>query len=104
MITATTLYLILLTNFNLQPTEAATMTCIAIAESNLDNKAVHYNESNDTFDYGLFQINGVHIGTLVQSSNDLMRTNQNIRVAVKIYKRDGFTAWATYKKCRGRNA
>ncbi len=101
MITATTLYLMLLTNFNLQPTEAATMTCIAVAESNLNSRAVHYNESDGTFDYGLFQINQIHIGTLVHSSNDLMNTNQNIRIAVKIYKRDGFTVWATYRKCKG---
>ena len=101
MITATTLYLMLLTNYNLQPTEAATLTCIAIAESNLNTQAVHYNESNDTFDYGLFQINQVHIGTLTHSSNDLMGVNQNIRIAVKIYLRDGFEAWSTYKKCGG---
>ena len=101
MITATSLYLLLVTNFNLAATDAATMTCIAIAESNLKTDAVHYNKSNNTFDYGLFQINDVHIGTLIHSGHALMNVNQNIKVAVKIYHRDGFEAWSTYKKCRG---
>lgn len=101
MILAKTLYLILLTNYYLTPMEAATMTCLAVEESGLNTKAIHHN-TNRTVDYGLYQINSVHIGTLVTSSRDLLNTHKNIKVAVRIYRRDGIQAWSTAKRCGGK--
>lgn len=100
MITAKVLYLLLISQFHLTPTDAATFTCIAIAESSLKIDTINENR-NGTIDYGLFQLNSVHLGTLADTPDELLDAHNNIKLAVKLYKRDGFKPWATYKKCGG---
>lgn len=100
MITATTLFLTLLGQYQLSPIESTVLTCIAIAESKLDIKAINYSNSNGTVDYGLFQINSVHIDDNEVTIEKLLNVRSNIKIAVDVYNKEGFEAWSSYKKCR----
>lgn len=98
MITATKLYLLLINTFMVSPTQAATMTCLAIHESSLNTQAINFNQ-NGTIDRGLFQINSLWIDELKVPKEELLTLHTNIRVALHIYKIQGITAWVVWEKC-----
>lgn len=63
---------------------------IAQCESRWNPKAYNYN-TNGTSDYGLFQINTVHV--LRYGTGFYYDWKQNVDVAYKIYKQSGWNPW-----------
>jgi hypothetical protein len=64
---------------------------IAKAESGLNPKATNHNRNNSD-DYGVFQINSIHNPTYEEKT----QPEANIRLARRIYERDGWGAWSAY--------
>jgi hypothetical protein len=68
---------------------------VAYAESHLDQSAYHLNRDDYgnvwSKDCGVFQINSYYHADACS-----MSTMENIEYAYKLYKRDGWTAWAAY--------
>lgn len=60
-----------------------------ISESGLNHEAYNYNEWNETFDYGVPQINEVH-GYSIEELRDY---RFQIKVAYQVYKKQGTEAW-----------
>lgn len=52
--------------------------------------------SNGTYDYGLFQINEIHAPSK-GSIEDFKDCDKNIKVALQIFKKQGWTPWSVYK-------
>lgn len=77
------------------------MVCTAKYESSFYERASHRN-NNGTTDYGLFQINSVHLGDAgcPGSATGLYDGAANARCAYRIYKMQGITAWYGYRKHR----
>lgn len=78
--------------------ESLVMTAIAFAESSGDPTAIgpkNGTNSNGTNDYGLWQINTVNSDAL--KMGDWRNPEDNARMARLIYKRQGYSAWTTYK-------
>jgi hypothetical protein len=98
MIPITTLYLLLISTYGLNPQDAAIMTCIANEESKLVVTATHIN-NNGTQDTGLFQINDVNLKLCNMTKKDLMDPKNNIKCAMKVLEEQDFEAWATLRKC-----
>lgn len=74
-------------------TNAILATAICNAESGRRTDATNHNSNNST-DYGLWQINSVHSDLLKSHSwSDPM---QNAQMAFAIYKSSGWRAWTTY--------
>lgn len=94
MITASTLFLLLLHTYYIPAPIAAKMVCIAYEESKFKTDAINYN-TNGTTDSGLFQINSVW----ANKCDNLFNLNDNIECAIVVYKQQGLTAWSTHKKC-----
>ncbi|MBX9837011.1 MAG: transglycosylase SLT domain-containing protein [Silvanigrellaceae bacterium] len=77
------------------------MWCIAHHESKFNPLAYNYNR-NKTFDVGLFQINQIWKRWCGMKDKELLDVKNNTRCALVVLKKQGFTAWVTYKKfCRG---
>lgn len=74
-----------------------TMLCIAEKESNFDQMAVHRNR-NKTVDYGLFQINSIHLKFCDTTTDELFNIQDNAKCALKVHKKQGFKAWYAYRK------
>lgn len=74
-----------------------TMLCIAEKESNFDQMAVHKNR-NKTVDYGLFQINSIHLELCNVTTDELFNIQDNAKCALKVYKKQKFKAWYAYRK------
>lgn len=74
------------------PEEAKTALAIVLAESSGNITAQHIN-NNGSEDFGLFQINSVH----GYNQDILFNPRENIQIAAKIYKENGWQAWSTYK-------
>jgi hypothetical protein len=98
MITAVTLYLLLINTYGLSPAQADTLTCIAYEESKLKLNATHIND-NETIDYGLFQINEVWLDRCNETEKSLLKQHNNIKCALTVLEEQGFKAWSTYRKC-----
>lgn len=98
MISATALYLLLISTYGLTPQDAAVMTCIANKESNLEATAIHIN-NNGTQDTGLFQINEVNLEMCNMTKEDLLQPRNNIKCAMKVLEYQDFKAWYTLEKC-----
>lgn len=76
------------------------MWCIAHHESGFNPLAYNYNK-NRTFDVGLFQINQIWKRWCGMRDKELLDVSNNARCALVVLKKQGFTAWVTYKKfCR----
>lgn len=77
------------------------MVCTAKYESSFYERASHRN-SNGTTDYGLFQINSVHLGDAgcPASVAGLYDGAANARCAYRVYKMQGIDAWYGYQKHR----
>ena len=67
------------------------MIAIAHAESGMNAKAINHNR-NGSVDCGLFQVNSIH-GV---SCQDLFDVDTNLKVAKKIYDKQGLQAWSAY--------
>lgn len=77
------------------------MVCTAKYESSFYERASHRN-TNGTTDYGLFQINSVHVGDTgcPSSATALYEAAANARCALKVYRSQGMGAWYAYRKHR----
>lgn len=75
-----------------------TAVAVALAESGGDTTATNRN-NNGTTDYGLWQINTVH-GDLLKSGN-WQNPIDNAKMAMAVYKKQGWTAWYAYKPLGG---
>lgn len=64
---------------------------IAKAESGLKPQATGYN-NNGSVDRGIFQINSIH-----GYGEELYNPETNLKIARKIYEKNGWNAWSTYK-------
>lgn len=76
------------------------MVCTAKYESSYFERASNKNR-NGSSDYGLFQINSIHIGGTAgcpNSASALYDAATNTRCALAIYKMQGINAWYGYKK------
>lgn len=77
-----------------------TMVCTAKYESSFYDRASN-NNTNGSSDYGLFQINSIHIGGTAgcpTSVEPLYDVTTNAACALAIYKMQGINAWYGYKK------
>jgi hypothetical protein len=78
------------------------MICTAKYESSFHEAATNSN-SNGTTDYGIFQINTIHLGKTAgcpSSSNELMDVSTNAQCAFGVYSIQGLEAWVAYKSHR----
>jgi hypothetical protein len=73
------------------------MYCIAVWESFLNPKAINHN-NNGTYDIGLFQINQVWEKTCGMTKDDLFDVQNNTKCALLVLKKQGITAWSSWKK------
>ena len=82
-----------------------TMVCIAKWESSFNCQATNHN-SNDSTDYGLFQINSYYwcsgdpmskYNECNASCSSLFDCQSNANCAYKVYKEQGYTAWYGYQ-------
>ena len=67
---------------------------VAQAESGGDPNATHLN-GNGTTDFGLWQINSVHVALLAMG--DWRDPAANARMAYAVWQQSGWRAWSTYK-------
>lgn len=74
------------------------VTCLAEKESNFNPNAVNRHNTNNTKDHGLLQINDIWMKDCNLNENDLSNPLKNARCALKVYKKQGLTAWVTYNK------
>lgn len=74
---------------------AMKMAAIAAAESSCDPKAKGGPNSNGTYDYGLWQINGGAWADLVKEP-DIFQPMYNASAAGVVYKKQGLSAWSVY--------
>lgn len=79
--------------------DATKLVCIAFEESTLKPNAIHKN-SNNTRDYGLFQINDVWLHECKETPQTLLKTETNVKCALKLYKEQGPEIWSTYRRCK----
>lgn len=80
------------------------MVCTAKYESRFFERAEGHNKDGTT-DYGLFQINGVHLGEMAgcpsrANAAALFDAETNTRCALSVFKRQTATAWYAYQKHR----
>ena len=91
------------------------MAAIALAESSGKRQVINKNNSNGSWDIGLWQINTIHQGAFglpnIKNFNDpnsdvegsekftkyLYDPDNNVSVAIKIKKVQGYKAWCAYK-------
>lgn len=87
----------LLLKHGFHPRYIPTMYCIANWESSLNPSATNYN-TNRTVDIGLFQINSIWQKKCNTSLNQLYDIDNNTKCALVVLKKQGLTAWVTFKK------
>jgi len=77
------------------------MICTAKYESSFYERASNRNR-NGSSDYGVFQINSIHLGSAgcPSSASALYTASTNARCAYQIYKKQGINAWYGYQKHR----
>jgi soluble lytic murein transglycosylase-like protein len=82
--------------------KADTIKAICTAESGLTANAISKPNRNGTLDYGLCQVNSIHLWRVGGDYTRLLDAETNIRIARDIYNdrlkwdSDGFKAWTTY--------
>jgi Lysozyme like domain len=74
------------------------VTCLAQYESNFMPNAINRHNTNNTKDHGLLQINDIWMKDCKLNEADLVNPLKNAKCALKIYEKQGLTAWVTYKK------
>jgi hypothetical protein len=100
MNTTTLLFLTLVNQYNVPPTDAGMLTCIAMHESSLNSQAINHGNRNGTKDFGLFQINSLWLKELKLKPKDLLNVDTNIKAALHIYKVQGVKAWVAHRRCK----
>jgi lysozyme C len=77
------------------------MVCTIKYESSFYERASNKN-GNGTTDYGLFQINSIHLGRsgCPSSASGLYSAKANTKCALQVYKSQGMNAWYGYRKNR----
>jgi lysozyme C len=90
-----------LRNAGFPESEIGPMICTAKYESSFYERASHHN-SNGTTDYGLFQINSIHLGDpgCPSTVTGLYDSAKNARCAYEVYRAQGIDAWYGYKRHR----
>lgn len=79
------------------PSGAGTIAAIALAESSGNTQAIGGPNTNGTYDYGLVQINGVHIASGAISQAQALSPVSALAYALKLSNGGtNFTPWATY--------
>lgn len=75
------------------------MLCTIKYESSFYERASNKNR-NGSGDYGLFQVNSVHFGSMgcPSSASGLYDASRNAKCAYQIYKLQGINAWYGYRK------
>lgn len=81
--------------------EAHRAIWVANCESGLRKDAINKANNNGTTDYGVFQINSVHIKRY--GKDFTTDWQENVRVAKKIYDAQGFTPWVCAKSIGEKN-
>ena len=74
------------------------VTCLALYESGFKPTAININNNNNTKDHGLLQINDIWKEECNLNDKDLTNPLKNSKCALKVYNKQGLTAWVTYKK------
>lgn len=75
--------------------DARVATAVFKAESGLRCNAINRANSNGSVDYGVAQINSIHMKKGYTEAN-LLDCETNLRVALAIFNRQGFEPWAAY--------
>lgn len=73
------------------------MKAICMAESGCQNKRSYAQNSNGTYDWGVFQINDIHRNKL-NPGESFLDEDVNFRVAGEIFEASGPYPWVTYWK------
>jgi hypothetical protein len=79
------------------------LVCAARYESNYYERARGSRNRNGTYDYGLFQINTVHLGKMKGcpgSVEGLYNAAANTKCAAAVYRAQGINAWYGYQRHR----
>ena len=76
--------------------DVGVVDCIITKESRWDTWAYNINKDGSS-DFGLFQINSVHKGTI--SVEDRFNYKTATAWALNKMKKDGYGAWVAYKSC-----
>jgi hypothetical protein len=78
------------------------MVCTAKYESSFHEQATNSN-TNGTTDYGVFQINSIHVGSTAGcpgSAQELLDASTNAQCALGVFNIQGLDAWVAYKSHR----
>jgi hypothetical protein len=91
----------LLRNAGFPESEIGPMVCTAKYESAFFDRAEGHNK-NGSVDYGLFQINSVHLTDMscASSASELFDTTTNTACAYEVWSRQGRNAWYGYQHHR----
>lgn len=80
------------------PEDPHTAIAIAKCESGLNPQAYNPNNSNGSTDGGLWQINTVHDGTLVELGLSKWDPEEATQFARMLYEQNGWRDWVCYTK------
>ncbi len=78
------------------------MICTAKYESSFHEEATNAN-TNGTTDYGVFQINSIHVGSTAgcpATTDELLNATTNAQCALGVFNIQGMDAWVAYKSHR----
>lgn len=78
------------------------MICTAKYESSFHEEATNSN-TNGTTDYGVFQINSIHVGSTAgcpSTAQELLDATTNAQCALGVFNVQGLDAWVAYKSHR----
>jgi hypothetical protein len=78
------------------------MICTAKYESSFHEEATNSN-TNGTTDYGVFQINSIHVGSTAgcpSTTQELLDATTNAQCAMGVFNIQGLDAWVAYKSHR----
>ena len=73
----------------------------ALAVARCENRELDPSIISDTGDYGIFQINEVHIGRVGGDLTRLLIAEVNVRVAYEIWSAEGWVPWRSSRGCHG---
>jgi len=72
-------------------------TALAVMKAESGGNPVAYNiNTNNSFDFGLFQINSIHYKKEICSMDKVITVDGNIDCAYSIYEVQGFSPWVAY--------
>lgn len=74
-----------------------TINKIVFYESGYSTTALHINKNNSA-DYGLFQINSIHIPLAIKMGLDIRKPDDNAEFAIYLIKKYGLTPWSSSKR------